>query len=178
MRSLPVLSMLLLSCAAYPATDGGETSGNAPVRPACEALAQQTSMRTPVETYAMVQECIRGKDYQAAVDLVALADVYGRFDAKRTSRETSFEIIDKLYETDKAFKQALERDEVKAFKAAFEKTFKAGSEDLARVCSSLRNVGPPAYIPSYGAKAPVIKENFDVASEWTAFLTSYMKCPP
>lgn len=193
MKSITAL-IIALAAVAYAAQQPDKTTpqitnveakGNLQATQAvgCISLAELTNRHTPADIFPGVRKCIDAGEYGKAVDLFAVAGVYGRFDMLRVSDKTAHQAIMALRMNNLG---SLERARIDVFQQSMKDRFNAGSSDLVRICNHLKSMGSPAYHPVYmlqhGMSALTgagggIKSDFNLSEAWAASLDGYLHCP-
>ncbi|OAN55233.1 hypothetical protein A6A04_11265 [Paramagnetospirillum marisnigri] len=150
----------------------------------CIAVAEADNAMTPPDLYIGVRKCLDQDRFERAVELFALAGLYGNFDAMRVTDRSAGQAKTVLImgtfstvgpERKDRFRQALER-------------MNANPDSLTALCRSVDRVGHPGYYPAYmilhGMKAftgnphdGALAPDFDAAATWTSLRSNYLHCP-
>ncbi len=148
----------------------------------CIDLAKASNLLSPADIYPGVRACINEGDYTKAVDLLALAGVYGRYDISRVLDRTAHQAVFVIrLNTLSSMTKAQEA----ALNSAKDVRFKKDSKELLQLCDQVKSIGAPAYKPVYmlqhgmsafhGINAEAV--NFDAAKAWNTALDEYLHCP-
>ena len=184
-RAFFTISLALFSQAASAQVKNHETAGNLESlnNIGCVASTEVKNTYTPADLYRATEVCIRKKDFDRAVFLSAMAGAYARFDAMRVSDPSagSAQAAVRSKYMDSLSKRQQE---------AFYKKLSAVASDqnsLASMCQSIKQIGAPAYHPSYmiqhgmqafsGDSGGPLKKDFSAPSAWQETLTEFLHCP-
>ena len=148
----------------------------------CITLDEAKSEYTPADLYPAVAACIADKRMVAAVDVMALAGAYGRFDRQRVADATAHQATTVLQmqayadlsdEQRQSFMKVLERE---------------AADPVAeqRRCDRISRLGAPGYRPDYmiqhgmgaftGGSGDGLVPGFDPAAAWAQVRTAYLHC--
>jgi hypothetical protein len=135
---------------------------------------------TPPDLYAASLKCMASGDFNRAVRLTTIAELFGRFDASRVSDPTARGGPQVLLSRTLA---AISQSQLQSLRTALKEAL-ADPKVNESLCVDLTRIGPPAYYPRYlvlhglaaytGQTSPdtsVIKE-FDAAKTWTILKAS------
>lgn len=148
----------------------------------CIAVADAKSIYTPADLYKGVAACITAGDLRNGPELYALAGVYGRFDTLRVTDRSAHQALIVLQMQNLA---TLPKDKTDDFQTQLGMLAK-DQVRLTELCTQIRRVGPPNYVPRYmtqhgmGAFLPDKDKGtetaFDPVTAWEQSLT-YLHCP-
>ncbi len=187
--SIFLVGAVLAGCAQEPQPRGPisafETLGNlqSTLPLDCVGIEVVTNQHTPADLYPGIEQCIASSDYPRAVQLYALAGVYGRFDMSRVSDPSALQAIQALQMNTFGPLSKVQND---AFKAEMGRYREPHSTALSGLCSKIKSVGAPDYRPTYmiehgmgaahGSTDNGLKSSFDPAQGWRDALSGYLHC--
>ena len=150
----------------------------------CIDLADAESGYTPADLYPAVAACIVDKRMVAAVDLMALAGAYGRFDRQRVADASAHQATTVL-------QMQAYADLSDGQRQAFMKVLEHEAADPVaerRRCGQISRLGAPAYRPDYmiqhgmgafiGGPGDGLVPGFDPVAAWAQVRTAYLHCLP
>jgi hypothetical protein len=131
-----------------------------------------------------VLDCLAKDNYDAAVDLFALAGIYARFDAERVADKSAGQARTVLIMNTFA---GLSEEKKAKFNTAL-KRITGTQEVLGKLCGQIGKVGMPSYYPGYmvlhGIKAftgnphdGALIKDFDATGAWKNLQSAYLHCP-
>ena len=170
-RALALVALgLLLGC-------GDVSREVAPETKTCLRSLEIKPGYTPVELYGSMAKCASEQRMLEAVDLFAHAFAFASFDARRVRDARAPALLGALPLTHTA---ALPEADREALYAALEEMGKPGSEASTRVCTDLRRLGPPTYVPEYlsdqGIDVQEASDGFDARKAWDEVLAGPLRC--
>jgi hypothetical protein len=159
----------------------GSLQSTSPV--GCVDVVEITSKSTPADIYPGVRKCIDAKEFDKAVNLFAIAGLYGRFDKLRVNDASAHQAIPALQMEHLG---SINQSSTDAFQSLLQSQLEPGSATLKDLCSKVKVMGPPSYRPEYmlqhGMSAFTgsgggMAEDFDSAAGWEESLEDYLHCP-
>ncbi|PJK10391.1 hypothetical protein CO614_03125 [Lysobacteraceae bacterium NML120232] len=150
----------------------------------CITLAEAKNQYTPADLFSSAAACVQANKPEQVADLYILARSYGSFDAKRVSDQSAHQAV--LVLQMQAFAGMSEE-----FNKQVSETLKTKTNDPAehsRICRQIKQLGAPAYHPSYmlqhgmGAflsdegTSKALVENFNAETAWNEVLASSLRC--
>lgn len=150
----------------------------------CVPLSEMTSEYTPADIYPGVAACIKAGKYNKAVQLFALASAFGYFDRLRVIDKSAHQAVRVLQITNL---RNLPMKQKKTFMKTMKSVGATNSESLKTMCSTIKDIGPPSYFPTYmvqhgmsaftGLNGTGVDPNFNVKKSWKEALSVYLHCP-
>ncbi len=122
-------------------TAAGNLAATKPI--SCRSLEGLDNTYTPADLYPAVKDCVEHDRYAEAVDLAALAGIYGAFDASRVTDESAGQAGQVLIMTILGPLADSKRKLLQNGVLSVHSDPKA----LARLCARIRKIGFPSYYP-------------------------------
>ncbi|AKJ94663.1 hypothetical protein TVD_04430 [Thioalkalivibrio versutus] len=150
----------------------------------CADLHHVDNRHIPPGLFMSAVKCVQQGRLEPAIEMFALAGIYGSFDAKRVRDKTAHSAIPATIMGTFA---VLNPDESARFDHAFQETTN-DPQRMASLCASIDQIGPPAYYPHYmtshgmsaftgGDAGPALVEGFDPSDTWNMLLDRHLHCP-
>lgn len=149
----------------------------------CIPLAEAKNTFTPPYLLKRVEDCIAQGNYDFAVGLFSLAEIYASFDAERITNNTAGQAKNAL--TTNVLLN-LPREQRTSISRAFTRLSKS-TELRAKACGDVQKIGPPDYYPNYrilnevktSADNPHVElvKDFDTPRVWKNIYSGYLQCP-
>lgn len=173
------------SAQAQPEIKNYTTPGNleSTVKIGCIPRSEVKTTYNPVDLYLGAKACIDTGNYQAAVSLFDMANIFGRFDMQRVADKTAHQAV--IVSRMQIFGELPVEKTTK-----FQAVAKAEVEDPAKIqnlCQFLRHIGPPTYHPRYMIQHGMgaftrghgneITAEFSAQKAWEDVLNTYVHCP-
>lgn len=189
MRPTTFLVLVVLALLAGPSkaqVTNHEAPGNLQAKAplGCVTLSEVTNEETPADIYPGVAACVKSGAYQKAALLFAVAGTFGYFDQLRVSDSSARQAVMAIEMNDFA---DFTMDQKQSLMKALSATLDSNSPSLKSVCSTIENLGPPKYFPTYmvqhgmsaflGGTGSGAQENFDTAQGWHKSLSGFLHCP-
>lgn len=149
----------------------------------CIGLSEATNKHNPVDLLRAMDACLTEKDYDRAAQLFALSGAFGRFDMKRVTDRSAHQA---LLVAQQNVLLNLELEQATALPIRV-KELSGDPEAHAKMCSAIRDIGPPSYYPRYMIEHGIgvftgnrgaVDASLDVQSSWDEVLDQYLRCPP
>lgn len=146
----------------------------------CFSMDKASNTWTPADIFPAMRKCITRSNYSDAVDLFTMATSYGRFDMARVADRSSWNAMQVL-------QMQYMQDVTPAQKAGFNKAAEAMLQNRGQICSELKTLGPPEYVPKYMLEHGMaaftgtlenggLVENFNAQTAWANVLHDYVHC--
>ncbi|MGJ4786982.1 hypothetical protein EHQ52_09955 [Leptospira koniambonensis] len=149
----------------------------------CVSISDLKNTNTPADLLPGTRLCLEKDDFEHAVELFAVAGIYGRFDILRVNDKTAHQAITVLLMNNLT---TLDADRKKAFQDYMKNKLQPGSNELLSLCNRVKLLGPPKYNPVYMLQHGIsafsgigggLKTDFDPTFAWNSSLSSYLHCP-
>ncbi|TGM88699.1 hypothetical protein [Leptospira bouyouniensis] len=149
----------------------------------CIDLSNLKNYHTPADVYPAIKKCIESDNLQFASQLFAFAGVYGKFDMKRVKDRSAHQAIAVLRINNFS---NIDSEKSKAFQNYIQNYMNQGSPELESICTQIKKIGKPNYIPMYMINHGIsafnnnnntpLFENFDSEVSWSEVLDNYLHC--
>ena len=150
----------------------------------CAGLGGMRADQTPLELVSAVRACVAARDHEGAISLFLGFSAYLNFDVQRVRDGSAHAVVPEL--NARVF-VGYAPDLIGALREVVNRMRAPGSEEHAKACAALREIGMPQYRPDYmirrGEEIPLktaddwMVEGFDGAQAWERVLVELNGCP-
>ena len=138
----------------------------------CESIDDITNQQAPPDSLAIMDACIKDKNYLGAAKYLVLAKLYGHYDSRRVNDKTAGQAVSVLLSY---YTISYSEAQISRFNST-NTEFQKDRDNWGSFCRSIQKIGKPDYYPKYmvlhgmkaftGIEGDGLTSNFDEQKNW------------